>query len=168
MKVSSEKGRRTTIQPYLPPASVPKDMAAPPVAPVSSSNETILVVEDDPLVRDLVITQLRSLGYITIAAADGRQALALVERGAAFDLLFTDVIMPNGINGLELSAAVAQRCPGTKVLFTSGYTDNTMIHHGRLDEGVLLLSKPYRMWQLARMVRMALGDAGETRLAAAG
>jgi CheY-like chemotaxis protein len=167
MTVSSEEGQGTTTRHYLPPASGAEDIAAPPVAPVSSGNETILVVEDDPLVRDLVITQLRSLGYITIAAADGPQALALVERGAAFDLLFTDVIMPNGINGLELSDAVAKRCPGTKVLFTSGYTDDTMIHHGRLDPGILLLSKPYRRSQLARMVRMALGDAGEARLAAA-
>ena len=167
MKIFSEEGQGNPTRHYLPATGVPEDMAAPPVAPVSSGNETILVVEDDPLVRDLVITQLSSLGYITIAAADGRQALALVERGAAFDLLFTDVIMPNGINGLELSDEIAKRCPGTKVLFTSGYTDNTMIHHGRLDEGILLLSKPYRKSQLARMVRTALGNADEARLAAA-
>jgi CheY-like chemotaxis protein len=172
MKVSSEESRGTATKHYLSSASVaediPEHMAAPPVAPVSSRCETILVVEDDPLVRNLVITQLRSLGYTTIAATDGREALALVESGAAFDLLFTDVIMPNGINGLELSSEVARRHPGTKVLFTSGYTDNAMMHHGRLDQGVLLLSKPYRMSQLARMVRVALGDAGDTRLAAAG
>jgi CheY-like chemotaxis protein len=168
MKVSSEKGHDTTPRHYRSPASIAEDMAAPPVAPVLSHNETILVVEDDPLVRDLVITQLCSLGYMTIAAADGRKALALVERGVAFDLLFTDVIMPNGINGQELAGEVAKRRPGTRVLFTSGYTDNAMIHHGRLDEGVLLLSKPYRMSQLARMVRKALGDASEARLVAAG
>jgi len=166
MKVSSEEDQGIKIQPYLPPASVAEDMATPLVAPVLNRNETILVVEDDPLVRNLVIAQLCSLGYTTIAAADGREALALVERGTAFDLLFTDVIMPNGINGLQLSREVAQRCPGTKVLFTSGYTDDTMIHHGRLDQGVLLLSKPYRKSQLARMVRIALGDGA--RLAAAG
>jgi CheY-like chemotaxis protein len=164
MKVSSEEGHSTTIRLYLPPASVSEDMAAPPVAPVLSGNETILVVEDDPLVRDLVVAQLRSLGYMTIAAADGREALALVERGAAFDLLFTDVIMPNGINGPELSDEVAKRCPGIKVLFTSGYTDNALIDHGRLDEGVLLLSKPYRKSQLAHMVRMALGDESEANI----
>ena len=80
---------------------------------------------------------------------------------------FTDVIMPSGMNGRELSDHVTRRRPATKVLFTSGYTDKAMIHHGRLDEGVLLLSKPYRKSQLACMVRMALGDAGEARLAAA-
>ena len=159
MKVSSEEGHGATIPSELPPASVTHDVPAPPVVPVLSGNETILVVEDDPLVLDLVVAQLRSLGYMTIAATDGRKALALIERGATFDLLFTDVIMPNGINGIELSSEVAKRRPGTKVLFTSGYTDDAMSHHGRLDEGVLLLSKPYRKSQLARMVRMALGDA---------
>lgn len=164
MKVSSEEGRSTTIRLYLPPAGVTEDVAAPPVAPVLSGNETILVVEDDALVRDLVVAQLRSLGYVTITAADGREALEFIERGAAFDLLFTDVIMPNGINGRELSNEVAKRRPGTKVLFTSGYTDNAMIHDGHLDEGVLLLSKPYRKSQLARMVRVALGDDSEANI----
>ncbi len=155
MTVFSEEGLGTKIRFYPPPANV-AEKADP--APVLTGSETILVVEDDPLVRDLVVTQLRSLGYRTIAAADGREALRLIERGATFDLLFTDVIMPNGINGPELSDEIASRRPGTKVLFTSGYSDNTIIHDGRLDDGVLLLSKPYRRSQLARMVRMALGN----------
>ena len=158
MKVFTEEGLGSTnIRFYPPSASAAEETDPPPLAPVLSGSETILVVEDDPLVRDLVITQLHSLGYLTIAAADGKEALVLVERGAAFDLLFTDVIMPNGINGPELSDEIASRRPGTKVLFTSGYTDNTIIHDGCLDESVLLLSKPYRKAQLARMVRMALG-----------
>ena len=161
MKVLSEKDLGTRIRFCPPTSSASDENDSPPVAPALRGNETILVVEDDPLVRHLVVAQLSSLGYLTIAAADGREALALIERGAAFDLLFTDVIMPNGINGADLSTEVAKRCPGTRVLFTSGYTDNTMIHDGRLDEGVLLLSKPYRKSQLARMVRMALGDESE-------
>jgi CheY-like chemotaxis protein len=157
MKVFTEEGLGTKI-PFCPPTpSAAEETDPPPLAPVLSGSETILVVEDDPLVRDVVIAQLRSLGYLTIAAADGKEALILIERGAAFDLLFTDVMMPNGINGPELSDEIASRCPGTKVLFTSGYTDNTIIHDGCLDGGVLLLSKPYRRAQLARMVRMALG-----------
>jgi CheY-like chemotaxis protein len=142
-------------------------VAARPVAPVVSGNETTLVVDDDPLVRDFVAVQLQSLGYTTIAAADGRKALALVDRGMAFDLLFTDVIMPGGMNGCELSDHVARRRPGTMVLYTSGYTDNAIIHRSHLDGEVLLLAKPYRLSQLACVVRMALGDAGEARLAAA-
>ena len=160
MKVSNEESRSTTIRSYWPPAGVVEDIADT-LAPGVSGTETILVVEDDPLVRNLVITQLHSLGYLTIAAADGREALLLIERGAAFDLLFTDVIMPNGISGPELSNEIENRRPGTKVLFTSGYTDNAIMHHGRLDDGVLLLSKPYRKSQLAHMVRMALDDDSE-------
>jgi len=167
IKIYSEEGHGTTIRLYLPPARAMEEVAAPPVAPILSGDETILVVEDDALVRDFVIAQLHSLGYATVAAADGREALLHVQRGTAFDLLFTDVIMPGGINGRELADEVAKRRPGTKVLFTSGYTDNAIIHHGRLDDGVVLLSKPYRKSELARMVRVALGDATEPMLAAA-
>jgi PAS domain S-box-containing protein len=168
IRIYSEEGHGTTIRLYLPPASLVEDMAAPPIAQILSGNETILVVEDDPLVRDFVVVQLCSLGYKTIAAADGLEALAHVKRGADFDLLFTDVILPGGMNGRELSDEVMKRRPGTKLLYTSGYTDSAIIHHGRLDEGVLLLSKPYRKSQLACMVRKALGDAGDTWLAATG
>jgi CheY-like chemotaxis protein len=117
------------------------------------------VVEDDPLVRNFVTLQLKSLGYRTVAAADSRAALALVDKGEPFDLLFTDVIMPGGISGRQLADEVLKKRPGTRVLYTSGYTDNAIVHHGRLDKGVLLLTKPYRKNQLARMVRQALaGD----------
>ena len=168
IKIYSEEGHGTTIRLYLPPASLVEDTAVPPIAHILSGNETILVVEDDPLVRDFVVVQLRSLGYKTIAAADGLEALTHVKRGAAFDLLFTDVILPGGMNGRELSDEVVRRRPGAKVLYTSGYTDSAIIHHGHLDEGVLLLSKPYRKSQLASMVRKALGEPDDTWLAATG
>jgi CheY-like chemotaxis protein len=132
-------------------------MAVSAIAPVSGGTETILVVEDDTLVRNFVVAQLQSLGYKTVAAADGREAVALVTNGQPFDLLFTDVILPGGITGRQLADEVAKRRPGTKVLYTSGYTDNAIVHHGRLDEGVLLLTKPYRKSQLAQKVRQALG-----------
>ena len=125
-------------------------------APVAGGTETILVVEDDPLVRNFVTVQLKSLGYQTVAAADSRAALVLIDKGEPFDLLFTDVIMPGGISGQQLAEEVLKKRPGTKVLYTSGYTDNAIVHHGRLDKGVLLLTKPYRKNQLARMVRQAL------------
>jgi CheY-like chemotaxis protein len=124
---------------------------------VSGGSEVILVVEDDPMVRTFVISQLAGLGYKTIAASDGRAAMAIVERGEPFDLLFTDVVMPGGLSGRNLADAIAKLRPGMKVLYTSGYTDNAVVHHGRLDEGVLLLTKPYRKPQLAKMVRQALG-----------
>jgi PAS domain S-box-containing protein len=168
IKIYSEEGHGTTIRLYLPPARAEEFVPALSAAPILNGHETILVVEDDALVRDFVVGQLRSLGYTTLAATDGRQALAHVRNGAAFDLLFTDVIMPGGINGRELADEVAKLRPGTRVLYTSGYTDNAIIHHGRLDQGVLLLSKPYRKSRLANMVRVALGDATAIDLAAAG
>ena len=160
IKIYSEQGHGTTIRVYLPPALGDVASAIASAAAVSGGTETILVVEDDALVRNFVVAQLQSLGYKTIAAADGRAALAQVTGGVAFDLLFTDVILPGGISGRQLADEVAKLRPGTKVLYTSGYTDNAIVHHGRLDEGVLLLSKPYRKPQLAQMVRQAIKGAG--------
>jgi CheY-like chemotaxis protein len=128
-------------------------------APVAGGREAILVVEDDALVRNFVIAQLQTLGYRTVAAADSRAALTHIDNGEPFDLLFTDVILPGGMNGRELADEVTKRRPGLKVLYTSGYTDNSIVHHGRLDEGVRLLTKPYRKNQLAQMVREALQGA---------
>ncbi len=119
-------------------------------------NETILVVEDDALVRKYVITQIASLGYGTLQAANAAEALKLVESGVPIDLLFTDVIMPGGMNGRQLVEAATKLRPALRVLFTSGYTENAIVHHGRLDAGVLLLAKPYRKPELARMIRVAL------------
>jgi len=156
IRIYSEEGHGTTIRLYLPPARGRAETVVAAAASISGGNETILVVEDDTLVRNFVTAQLHGLGYKTIAAADGRAALAHVESGQPFDLLFTDVIMPGGMTGRELADEIARRRPGTQVLYTSGYTDHAIVHHGRLDEGVMLLTKPYRKSQLARMVREAL------------
>lgn len=156
IKIYSEEGHGTTIRLYLPPARGRAGIAVAAASPTSDGAETILVVEDDAMVRNFVIAQLHSLGYKTIAAADGRAALACITDGEPFDLLFTDVIMPGGMTGRQLADEVAKRRPGTPTLYTSGYTDNSIVHHGRLDEGVLLLTKPYRKLQLAQMIRQAL------------
>src|SRR5258708_36576531 len=100
--------------------------------------ETIRVGEDEALVRKSVTTQIQSLGYQTISVASGAEALAVVERGESFDLLFTDVIMPGSINGRELAEEAVKRRPGVKVLLTSAYTEDASFHHGRLDPSVLL------------------------------
>jgi CheY-like chemotaxis protein len=159
IKAYSEEGHGTTIRMYLPQAgAVPVESEEVGMAPaLESGSETILVVEDDTMVRTSVITQLDSLGYDTIAASNAEEALAAVDGGAAFDLLFTDVILTKSMNGRQLAIEIEHRRPGTKVLFTSGYTENAIIHHGRLDPGVLLLAKPYRKAELARMLRIALG-----------
>jgi PAS domain S-box-containing protein len=157
IKIYSEEGHGTTIRMYLPPgtgASPASEAASTPS--IRGGHETILVVEDDKLVRDYVLTQLHSLGYITLDAANAAEALALVEAGHEFDLLFTDVIMPGAMNGRQLADEIQKGRPGLKMLFTSGYTENAIIHHGRLDSGVLLLAKPYRKSDLAGMIRRAL------------
>jgi CheY-like chemotaxis protein len=159
IRIYSEQGHGTTVRMYLPPGTGDSITSsdADVSAAVRGGHETILVVEDDKLVRDYVLTQLRSLGYATLDAANGAEAMALVEAGREFDLLFTDVIMSGAMNGRQLADEIAKLRPGLKVLFTSGYTENAIIHHGRLDSGVLLLAKPYRKSELARMIQAALG-----------
>jgi PAS domain S-box-containing protein len=160
IRIYSEEGHGTTVKLYLPPARRTAAAASPAAAPSSGGSETILVVEDDTLVREFIAAQLRTLGYKTVTAADARAAMVMVENGQPFDLLFTDVIMPGGMTGRQLADETAKRRTGIKVLYTSGYTDNAIVHHGRLDPGVLLLTKPYRKSRLAKMVRLALdGEA---------
>jgi signal transduction histidine kinase len=158
IKIYCEDGHGTCIKIYLPRAagreveSIDRAMAAP----VQGGTETILVVEDDPMVRHYVITQLVGLGYRAIPAANADEALVLIDQGTVYDLLFTDVIMSGGKNGRELAEEVLLRRPDVKVLYTSGYSQSAIIHNGRLDAGVLLLAKPYRRFDLAQMIRVAL------------
>ncbi|MCP3382830.1 MULTISPECIES: CHASE3 domain-containing protein [unclassified Bradyrhizobium] len=160
IKIYSEQGHGTTIKLYLPPGEGTTEVAAAIAPQAEGGAETIFVVEDDVLVRNFVTAQLQSLGYRTVAAGDSRAALQLIEAGQAFDLLFTDVVIPGGMSGRELADEVAKRRPGVKVLYTSGYTDNAIVHHGKLDDGVMLLTKPYRRNQLAEMIRRALSGGG--------
>ncbi len=156
--VDSEEGRGTTVRLYLPAATGVADTARIAASADAGGNETILVVEDDPLVRNFVTLQLQNLGYKTITATDGPAALLQARDGATFDLLFTDVVMPGGMTGRQLADEVEKLRPGTRVLYTSGYSGDTVMHEGRLDDGVLLLPKPYRRAQLAQMIRQALGE----------
>jgi CheY-like chemotaxis protein len=158
IKIYSEEGHGTTVKIYLPRSSgqgqTALDLSSS--GEVKGGSETILVVEDDMLVRNYVMTQVASLGYATLEAANATEALKIIEDGAHVDLLFTDVIMPGPMNGRQLVDEALRRRPSLKTLFTSGYTENAILHHGRLDEGVLLLAKPYRKPELARMIRIAL------------
>jgi PAS domain S-box-containing protein len=170
IKVYSEEGHGTSIKIYLPRAeeAVESLADAAPVSPVPFGHETILVVEDDKLVRDYVVTQLGSLGYLTLAAENAAVALAYLASETAFDLLFTDIIMPGGMNGRELADAITRQRPNVKVLYTSGYTENAIVHHGRLDPGVALLNKPYRKKDLAEKLRQVLDRAAASADATAG
>jgi PAS domain S-box-containing protein len=160
VEIDSEEGRGTAIRLYLPRSTGQGAMKAEPVHTTGAprGRETILVVEDDALVQGYVIAQLGGLGYRTLVAGDGKSALALVDQGIEFDLLFTDMIMPGGINGRELAEAVLGRRKGTKVLYTSGYTDDAIGRDGHLDPGVALLRKPYRKAELAQKIREVLGN----------
>ena len=165
VKIYSEEHRGTTIRLYLPPAQTAEQVAAEPDIALPTGHETILVVEDDPLVRSFVLAQLQSLGYTTLSAARGREALAIVDGDQPFELLFTDVIMPGGVSGRQLAEAVQAKRPSVRVLYTSGYTDNAILEHGQLlSEALLLLPKPYRRAELAQMVRRALSPASPAPL----
>jgi PAS domain S-box-containing protein len=158
IKIYSEPGLGTTVKMYLPRAHAgPPERATklPGAVTTDTGTETILVVEDDPLVRAYVEAQIKSLGYAVISAADGRAALQRLDEHPEIALLFTDVVMP-GMSGGQLAAEALQRRPGLKVLFTSGYTENAILHHGKLDPGVHLLNKPYRREELAKKIRRVL------------
>jgi PAS domain S-box-containing protein len=160
IKIYSEEGHGTSVKMYLPRATGLNQTAAE--AAISSSieggTETVLVVEDDSLVRRYVMTQIESLGYTTLEAVNASEALQIIDTTPSIDLLFTDVIMPGVMNGRQLVDEALKRRPALKTLYTSGYTENAIVHHGRLDSGVLLLAKPYRKSELARMLRLALGS----------
>ncbi|MDE5452339.1 PAS domain S-box protein [Bradyrhizobium sp. CSA112] len=160
IKIYSEQGHGTSVKIYLPRATGLNQTAAEALvaADVEGGNEIVLVVEDDSLVRRYVMTQIESLGYATLEAANASDALRIIDDVPNVDLLFTDVIMPGNMNGRQLVDEALKRRPGLKTLFTSGYTENAIVHHGRLDSGVLLLAKPYRKSELARMIRLALAS----------
>jgi PAS domain S-box-containing protein len=160
--IQSEPGRGTTVRLYLPRAAQDGEArpqgAGRPATPVSGGAETILLVEDDPLVREFARSQLASLGYTVLQAQDGAQALQLLAGPQPVDLLFTDVVMP-GMSGRELAERARRQRPGLRVLYASGYPEDAIMHDGRLEAGVQLLAKPYRRDELARRIRQAL-DAG--------
>jgi CheY-like chemotaxis protein len=160
IKIYSEEGHGTSVKIYLPRATGLQQTTAEALVSrtVEGGKETILVVEDDTMVRRYVMTQIESLGYTTLEAANASEALRVVDEVPAIDLLFTDVIMPGGMNGRQLVEEALRRRPDLKTLYTSGYTENAIVHHGRLDSGVLLLVKPYRKAELARMIRLALAS----------
>ena len=118
----------------------------------------MLVVEDDKLVRSYVLAQIESLGYTTLSASNGPEALSVLDSGTPVDLMFTDVIMPGRMNGRELATEALKRRPGLRVLFTSGYSENAIDQDGKLEDGILFLGKPYSRAELARMLQVALRE----------
>jgi CheY-like chemotaxis protein len=157
IKVYSEPGEGTTIRLYLPQAAEMEDVTPDTEAgPITGGTETVLVVEDDDEVRTTVVELLIDLGYRVLKARDASSALAIIESGAIIDVLFTDVVMPGSMRSPELARRARARLPEVAVLFTSGYTDTAIVHGGRLDQGIELLSKPYTREALARKIRHVL------------
>lgn len=158
VRIYSELDQGTAIKMYFPRSRIEQGSVAivTPVRTIIGGSETILVVEDDAAVRAYVTTQLRGLGYRVLEASTGAEGMKVLTQTPEINLLFTDVVMPGGMGGRELAEAALMLQPQLKVLFTSGYTENSIVHHGRLDSGVLLLSKPYRREQLATKIREAL------------
>ncbi|MGE6698501.1 PAS domain-containing protein [Hyphomonas sp. NPDC076900] len=162
IKIYSEIGEGTSVKLYFPRSHLAISASAPIQGEevVLGGAEQILLVEDDDLVREHLANQLAGLGYRVLQAASGPEAIGVLWETAEVDLLLTDIVMPGGMNGRELAERACHFRPGLKVLFTSGYTENAIVHHGRLDPGVELLSKPYRRKELAAKVRKVLdGDS---------
>ncbi len=160
VKIYSEPGQGTTVRVYLPRlvASVVDGdgQAADESMPASGGNETVLVAEDEADVRAFTVQTLRDLGYHVIPAPDGHAALRLLRAHTDIDLLFTDIGLPGGLNGRQLADVAQALRPGLRVLFTTGYARNAIIHHGRVDPGVELVAKPFTQAELARRVRQVL------------
>jgi CheY-like chemotaxis protein len=164
-KIYSEIGHGTTVKMYFP-RSFDAETATPSHSgrPVLGGTETILVVEDDIAVQTTVVEMLTDLGYRVLKADNADNALSILKSGAAIDLLFTDVVMPGQLRSPELAKQAKLLIPGIEVLFTSGYTQNAIVHGGRLDPVVHLLSKPYRREHLAGKIRHLLATRQQAAL----
>ena len=163
VKIYSERGEGTTIKIYLPrhlgAANLADSQQARAKTARAVGTEIILVAEDDEALCAYAIETLSELGYRVLAARDAQAALEILDREQTVDLLFTDVVMPGGMNGRQLAEEAVRRRPTLKVLFTTGYTRNAIVHQGRLDPGVQLISKPFSFDELAKRIRMLLDGA---------
>lgn len=160
IKVYSELKRGTTIKMYLPKSGQSEHER--PQLPSSASplplRATILLVEDNDMVRRFAREQLIEVGYRVLEASNAAEALEWLHDAPPIDLLFVDIVMPGGMNGKQLAEVVSRRLPGVRVLYTSGYTENAIIHQGKLDPGAHLLNKPYTRADLLRMIRAVFAE----------
>lgn len=169
IRIYSEVGHGTTVRVYLPRSMADaSETVMRRVATLVGGNETVLVVEDDLRVQATVIEMLSELGYSVLKADNADQALVVLSSGVHVDLLFTDVVMPGKLKSPEMARRAIELQPTIKVLFTSGYTQNAIVHGGRLDPGVELLSKPYGRDDLAYKLRQMLGSPDQSAVDASG
>ena len=165
VRIYSECGEGTSVKLYLPRYSgsdeESRDQPSPRHSPRAIGEEIILVAEDDEALRSYTVQILAELGYHVIEASDGVAALEIIRARKDINLLFTDIVMPGGLNGRQLADQAQHLRPGLKVLFTTGYTRNAVVHHGRIDRGVHLIAKPFSFEELAAKIRTLL-DSGHT------
>jgi signal transduction histidine kinase/HAMP domain-containing protein len=163
--IQSEPGQGATVRLYLP-----RIMTSAPAAteshaadtPIRGLGETILVVEDDAEVRQFAVNALQGMGYEPLQAADAATALKILETSPQIALLFTDIVMPGAMDGVKLAVEAQRRYPGLRVLLTSGYTEHALIGNGQPAEGVEVLTKPYRINDLGKKLRLLLGQRGNS------
>jgi CheY-like chemotaxis protein len=159
VQIYSELGHGTTIRIYLPihsDAALKTDARTIPAAALPRHREVILVVEDDPRVRRVSLRRLKDLGYSVLEAENGAAAMTIIERGESFGLLFTDVVMAGGMNGIELAQKAREKRPDLKVLFTSGYSEPAVMTQALLADNAAWLGKPYTTQQLDEKLRTLL------------
>jgi len=161
LNIYSELGHGTTVKLYLPQANGTDEAAAP--APLATAmapggSETLLIVEDEILVREQAAAILGELGYEVLTARDGEEGLRTARERADLALVLLDVVLPGRLNGRQCAEAIVRHNPRVKILYTSGYTENAIVHQGRLDPGIELLTKPYRAADLASRVRRLLDE----------
>jgi two-component system NtrC family sensor kinase len=177
IRIYSEVGEGTTVKLYFPRLAVQGDVPAWGVkdadisaadTQAASGSETVLIVEDNEQVNRLAVEALRERSYRVLTAADGVEALGMLGGAPHIDLLLTDVVLPGGMNGRQLAEAVLRLRPAIKVLYMTGYTRNAIIHHGRLDPDIDLLTKPFTADALARKIRYVLDDIGAAKQAKEG
>lgn len=156
--IYSEVGQGTTVNLYVPRSEEDqvKTGAKHGTQEIARRSERILVVEDDEHLRAIPVSTLRDQGYDIVESGDGKEAIKHLKDGQSFALLFTDVVLPGGMNGIEVAEKAKQIHPNIKVFFTTGYAENAVIHHGMLDPGATVLNKPYRRAELLEQVRAIL------------
>jgi CheY-like chemotaxis protein len=159
VKIYSEPAEGTTIKLYLPRFHGTEEIATERIidgpVPRGNADQLILVVEDEERARQVTVESLRELGYSVVHAPDAASALKILDAQPGVRLLFTDIVMPD-VNGRKLAEEAVRRVPGIKVLYTTGYTPNAIVHNGIVDPGVQLISKPFTLEQLARKVHAVL------------
>jgi PAS domain S-box-containing protein len=163
VRIYSELGQGTMICIYLPryhgEAGPVEDLSHTPSPRKAGAGETVLVIDDEPLVRMLVVDALEELGYASIEAGDGPSGMKILESDARIDLLITDVGLPNGMNGRQVADAARQLRDGLKVLFVTGYAENAVLNHGHLEHGMQVITKPFDMAELTRRIQSIISEA---------